>query len=480
MLITPTITVSIESDVIRVAVFRRRKVVAWGWVARQEQPSGEGHDSADLEEADSSRLRALLKQLRVRRGRAVIALPLYQTMIRRFPILPLSRRFLDQVITSEVLESIPFSREEVDISWRLRKLRDTRETVATAVPKATVDSHVRLLRRSGLRPAAVYPRGVALGYTAGASNAIIVHPERTGTIVVLLRDGIPEAVRKVTVPEGAPGPTEGAEAVARAVEQMAGYDQTPSSRADGGPLPVALSRLGDGPLAEELRRTVQREVLPFAPGLPLPRDFPSGEFAPNIGLALVDRPGAFNLLPQRHLRRRPIGPAAAFAALVLLVAVGIYATGAVDSVASKAAIEGSQVAELEQQERQHHLGLVRADVIRQRVVDTRQRRLALEALVGPLDTGLKTLLVSLETITGLAFPRDVHVSSVGINVGGLVLDGTASSYDGLLNYASELSASGLFSDLRIERIEASRCGSGSQTPGGDLGFRLKASVEAGP
>ena len=88
MLVTPTITVSIESDVIRVAVFRRRKVVAWGWVARQEQPSGEGHDSADLEEADSSRLRALLKQLRVRRGRAVIALPLYQTMIRRFPIPP--------------------------------------------------------------------------------------------------------------------------------------------------------------------------------------------------------------------------------------------------------------------------------------------------------------------------------------------------------------------------------------------------------
>ena len=93
MLVTPTITVSIESDVIRVAVFRRRKVVAWGWVARQEQPSGEGHDSADLEEADSSRLRALLKQLRVRRGRAVITLPLYQTMIRRFPIPPSAGAF---------------------------------------------------------------------------------------------------------------------------------------------------------------------------------------------------------------------------------------------------------------------------------------------------------------------------------------------------------------------------------------------------
>jgi hypothetical protein len=187
-----TVTLSIERDVIRVVVFKGKAVVAWGLAAQEEGASSaeletpppdekpdEVSSASHLQELLSGlgtqsggRLWELLNKIGIRQGRVVMDLSLYTTLMRRLRIPKVRGKYLQPVVTSEVLDSIPFDEDEVDLAWTLDKNDEEPSVFAIALPKQRVNSQVSLMKEAGLIPAAAYSKAAALALASGVPNAI--------------------------------------------------------------------------------------------------------------------------------------------------------------------------------------------------------------------------------------------------------------------------------------------------------------------
>ena len=253
-----TFALSVEAGVVRVVVFEKQEIVAWGSVDPREgdafhdddamqpdeadkesapalqsdalEPGGqtgqeqtpspgadeapdtdaseseEGEDPAGHSEEDRfviAAMGSLMEELRARRARLVIDLPLYIPLVRHLKLPPVRRRFLEPVLISEIAGAIPFAEHEVDIKWHAVKDGDSSRALAIAVQKDVVDSHVRRMKDAGQGPVATYSQAAALALAAGVSDAMVVHLARDRESVVLVRDGAPQVVLQVWSPEGA-------------------------------------------------------------------------------------------------------------------------------------------------------------------------------------------------------------------------------------------------------------------------------------
>ena len=326
-----TVTLSVEKDVIRVAVFKGRNITSWGTVplswapgeleaANHPEPKKEKpplHGLLDeLGIRTGGRLRGLLDQAGVRRGRVVMDFSLYTTLMRHLQVPKVTGRYLEPMVVSEVLDAIPFDKKEVDISWRLVRGQDEQSVFAVTLPKDRVNSQVRLVRDSGLFPAAAYSKANVLALAAGIPNAIVVHLEQTQTAIVLVSNGDPQVVHQLDFAEASSGPEEQGEAIARAVDQVAGYHQSFDPRVQSAQLPVILTgenSVESNPVVQSLRQSLDWEVRAFTPPIECPEGFPIEQYATNIGLLLADRvqpreqgkdqnqkAPALDLLPKRH------------------------------------------------------------------------------------------------------------------------------------------------------------------------------------
>lgn len=480
-----TTTLSVENGVVRVVVVKGREVLAWGTVNLEEEREGEEESIAqDQDERDADRLQALLKELHVRRGRLVTDLPLYTPLMRRLQLPKIRRGYLEQVVLSEVTETIPFSQDEVDITWQYRRNGTDQEVFAIAVPKKTVDDHVRLLKKANIRPAAAYSKAMALAFTAGVPDAIVAHLGPSQATIFLVRGKAPLVVHQVELPEGDTGPQEQAEAVARAVELVDSYYQPFDSKDEGQPLPVVLSGqlTRRAPLVEALQHLLEREVLPFASPFVYPDHFPPSEYAANLGLALADRARtkargklpkqkapSVNLLSERHLPQPlPIRPVAAFVALLLFAIVAFNTTAPVDAVVSTTAELSTRLATLQRQERLHQLSLSHARTIEKRTQAVNQLADGSESLLVDLQDQMYTFLVRADTLTQKALPPNVELSTFLLEGDSFVLTGTAYTYQDAFYYRENLRASRFFTNVNILQIMASETAS--------VTFHLKASV----
>lgn len=112
-----TVTVVLTDAYLKVVVLRGSRVLSWGEVRVVED------DSAACEEDHSGgswtdSLSPLLRKLEAGRHRLVFEVPLSATIMRSFDLPRIGRKYLGQVVESEVLESVPFSADQVDVTWR--------------------------------------------------------------------------------------------------------------------------------------------------------------------------------------------------------------------------------------------------------------------------------------------------------------------------------------------------------------------------
>ncbi len=293
----PTLTVSIERETVRVVVLKGQKVVAWGRKSTDGHLELESADGGSRPEAQAAALKDLLRELGVqsRRSRVVTDLPLYDSLMRHLEVPEMSRRYIEPMVTAEVLETIPLFETEADISWRIHRnhVRNDvhQEVFAAAVPKRAMDKQVRLLRDAGVRPAVTYSKAVALSCAANVPDAMVIHLEGSHVAIVVVHDGVPQFVHELELPAADSGPQEAASAVSMAVEQASGYYQSLDQGRNGRRLPVMLTGelAGGGLIRGLLEERIEREKLPFNPPLIYPEDFPAAEYPANIGLALADR-----------------------------------------------------------------------------------------------------------------------------------------------------------------------------------------------
>jgi len=160
-----TVTFSMEEGVIRIVVFRGSQVVSWDHVTLTPDGGNSGEDPETP--SDSARFREVLSGLNIRRARIVADLPLFTSLERQFHLPQASRSYVQPMVIAEVLDTIPFSRDEVEIAWHSQHVRNGYEVVAVAAPTSTIDSQVRFARDAGLTPRGTYSKASALALASG-------------------------------------------------------------------------------------------------------------------------------------------------------------------------------------------------------------------------------------------------------------------------------------------------------------------------
>jgi hypothetical protein len=496
-----------ERDVIRLVVFKGRKVVAWRTteVPQETSPTdlegpsngNEGRDLStlrsvlsDLGIKSSGRLRGLLDKVGIRRGRVVMDLSLYTTLMRHLRIPKVRGRYLEPVVISEVLESLPFHKDEVDITWQLEKGEEGQSVFAIALPKQRVDLQVKVVKEAGLIPVAAYSKAAALALSCGVTDGIIVHLGSSETALVLANGGVPQVVHQLEFGSGESTPEQQASTLARAIEQVAGYYQSVDPNERGQSLPVILTgqTVEASLVAQSLVKKLRRQVLPIKPLVSHPSDFPLPEYATNVGLFLADRAvndrqapesltGArpLNLLPERH-RPRPI-PALQTGVFTLLLLLAIYPMNVIDLVDAKLAEReqlSRQLQSLQKQEQSFNVLLTSHRENNAQLEDANSQIIELEDRLEDLDTDMDILLARLSTITETAPPPGVELSGVAPLGADFSVVGSASSHAEALRYVANLRGNPLFEDARIMRID----GAGGANPDGSntVSFQIKVFV----
>ena len=481
-----TLTLSMENGIIRVVVFKGREVLAWGVADPADDSSaGDGAGSHSMEaDEEVSRLQPLFEELQARRARLVTDLPLYTPLIRHLNLPEVDSKYLDSVVDSEISETIPFSRSEVDVKWQVVQEAEGGEdeedyeeenmaqrVMAIAVRREVVDDHVERLREAGKGPLATYSQATALGLAAGIPRGMVVHLGPVQTAIVLVLEGRAKAVHRVVTAGGGGSVEDRAEALARAVEQMEGYDQTLTDGGDGGGLPLVVTGQvpADGSLERELRTLLQREVLAPAPEIDYPEDFPVAEFASNVGLGVYDRDrpkfwqlaarqaaASLNLLSERHIPTPvPFAAIATFLVLALFAVTAFNLTPRVSAVTEEADAAAATLIDLEEESAGYNIRKGVAKRLDREARQARQYTLAMESYLNVLSADIDSLegwINSIEVIIFQTRPENVEVSDFKPSGDNFELTGTAPTLDDAIRYTTNIRESGLFINVRVRQV----------------------------
>ena len=482
-----TTTLTVEKGVARIVVFEGNEVVAWG-LANPDSDMRRLLGIGAQDENYPSRLRGLLEEIQLRRARIVTDLPLYTPLLRRFQLPKFRRKYLDPVIVSEVLDTIPFDEKEVDVAWQYRPNDSGNEVFATAVPKTVVDNHIEVLRGLNVQPSAAYSRGTALAHAIGVPNAIVVHLAPEHSAVVLVREHAPQIIQELGLPEEAAGVERRIEVISQAVEQVGSYYQPLIGKSEEPVPPVIVTGefSSESGLLAKLRVALSNEVISFvATDIVYPEHFPPQEYAVNIGLALGDRARTklrnkikqgrgptVNLLSHRHLPRPwPVWPVASFVTILMLAVLAINFSPLVGNLEVEAATLSTRLDNLKRQERTHRIEQGRARATQERI---QSFELLTDSLLGQLDLleeDLDVLLLRAEQITRKALFPAVSVNSLSLQGEEFSLTGSARTYEDVLQYTSNLREAGVFDDVRIIRIAR------PNTMDADVAFQIKIKAE---
>ena len=390
------------------------------------------------------------------------------------------------------LDKIPFAADEVDIKYQ--RLRESNEAVAIAVRRQLVDSHVDVIKTTGLGPAATYSQATALGLAAGVPDAVLVHLQEDRTAVILIQKSVPRAVHQVLATGGDESIEDKAEALARAVEQVEGFGQTHEEAEDSARVPVVVSgRVPEnGDLTSVLRAMLSREILTPSPPVEYPEGFPVSEYTNAIGLALLDqaRPTGFksapagdavplSLLSPRHLPAPlPIVPVSVFLALTLFAVAVFNLTPRVDDIKVESDALVAQLAATEEEAARHRLSAKTAEVLQLRAREARQLALAMSAqlddLAGRVDD-IAAWFEKIETITVKTKPEGVTVSEFTPTRDIFELKGLAPTVEDAILYSNNIKDSGLFEDVVLRRFSAG----GGAPSGPAIGGTSPAEILAG-
>ena len=441
----------------------------------------------DLSVSRSNRVWRLLGKVGIRRSRVVMDLSLYTTLMRNIQIPRVRGHYLEPVVLAEVLDSLPFGKDEVDISWRMQKDGETNSIFAVALPKKRLDTQVNTAKEAGLHPAAAYSKAVALALASGVPNGVVVHLEADETALVLVQSGEAKTVHQLEFGQAESNAETRATSISRAIEQVASYFQPDNPDEISQPIPVILTGQcqEDSPIAQLLRSRLQREVVSIEPSVSYSEDFPTAEYAINLGLYLSDRVGnthsetsqsaksnALNLLPKRH-QPQPV-PAFQTAVFMILTLLMVQLYNVLDQVDTKIVnqdILTQELQSLQKQELESDIVLTDFETSRTSNEETQERIDELESQIDTLDQDLSSLLAQLRVITGPALPAGVNLTTVVPQGEDFTILGSAGSHAETLQYVINLRESGLFEDARVQSVEG--LGGADPTFDGTLSFQIR-------
>jgi type IV pilus assembly protein PilM len=282
--------VHIEDACVRVLVIKRGRVRAWH---REDLDSGVLRDGSVVDPAALAEItRRVVADRGGNRRKLVVALSGHRTITRLLEFPEMSARMLSRAVPREVKRQIGMPLEDLRLSWQVVDRSEGHIRVfALGVPRDILDSHVHAMRRSGGTPRSMDVKPLALVRAVNRAEAIIVDLEQDALSLVIVRHGVPEAIRTVGF---RPDETDPARKVERAGDELMRTLRFYNDTHPDEPLSQHVRAYLTGSLAGAVaisnivERTTGHTVEPLTLDLQFPARFPLPAFMVNIGLSLKE------------------------------------------------------------------------------------------------------------------------------------------------------------------------------------------------
>jgi Tfp pilus assembly PilM family ATPase len=282
------LTVSLESDEVRVLVVRGLRILRWGSAAL---PAGVVRNGQVADPAAFGReLAGLLAQVKGPKHRAIVGLNGQRAIVRIFKLPEVPARLLGEAVQREARRELPLPLDELYLSWQPlgNHSMPRRQVFALGVPRDGLDNAMLGLRSAGVRPVAMDLNALALVRAANLPDVLLADVHAGSASVVLVRGFVPYLVRSVASPGGAsrPLPEQGDYLVSEIQRTLDFYESTQAAAHPAWSPAVCLT--GALGAEETVRARVQARwpLVEPVPPLAIPGDLPLLPYLANVGLAL--------------------------------------------------------------------------------------------------------------------------------------------------------------------------------------------------
>ncbi|MFC2044270.1 type IV pilus biogenesis protein PilM [Chloroflexota bacterium] len=291
------VTLEISSTVIKLMETEGQKVIRW---ASRPIESGIFEGEAIT---DHAALGATVKQLMNSSGikaTSIIASisGLYSlTRIVMVPTPP-GGSVTQQNVLDEIGQIIPFSEEELYLSWQtVTTASGIPQVLVVGIPQDMIDSTITALRTVNVKARTLDLKSMALIRAVNRELAIILNIEPSSFDTIMIVGGIPYVIRTSAWESGTFSLEDRTEHLIVALELTVDFYRTqhpdiPLDQAT--PLFITGQMSGDLALMEKLQERVEYPIEALKPPIEYPPHLPLSQYAVNIGLALKGATSSIN------------------------------------------------------------------------------------------------------------------------------------------------------------------------------------------
>ncbi|MFH1646078.1 MAG: pilus assembly protein PilM [Chloroflexota bacterium] len=477
-----TTTLYIDDTNIRLMVTRGKRITKLANV-----PLDTGLTEINTEEKEAElveKIKQLFKTNRIGARKIIVGLSGLHCLTRPLVLPELPRAMLDEAVNREARRVLPVPVEQLYVSWQVVRASEGKlQAFMVATPRQIADTLLRVLNKAGFKPYLMDIKPLALSRLARETTCIVVDVQTREFDVVVLADGIPQPIRTVTFPQES---LSSRDRLAIVKDEIKRTVQFYNSNNPDSPIQPNVTMYVSGELADEpviyepLAQELGYQVAPLSSSLKCMKHLDPSHHLVNVGLALKEltrEAGAllpnFNTLPLPYQPRQistnkliAIPVTAAAIGLIVLLAMTVQDAAAnIQSVQNQ--LEGTNFI-LEKKQSQMKELTEKITAAEKKLAGMESGRdLYTKALASVNNEGDR-MNGDLEAAVETTVP-DLDLANIGLDGGGLRLQGSAGSEQKVLEYARNLDATGRFTEITISNM--SRSGA-SDNESGAMSFSL--------
>lgn len=276
-----------QCDSVRLLAVNGGRITKWGLESLEPGLVREGV-IADPE-AIGAHIKSLLAHHRVGNCRLVAGLTGQRSVPRFLDFPEATGRVLEALVPREMKREMPVPLEEMSLSFQIIGSEDGHTRVfALGVPRDVLVPQIKAIQHAGRKPHSMDIKPLALVRAVGLSDALIGDLEPESIDVIVVRGGMPVAIRTVGLP---PQGEQTGDKIQRLGEELTRtvkfYNDThPEPLARSTPLCLTGSLAADVAQSSVAEAAVGLTFRPLAPPLECPPDLPVATLMVNVGLAL--------------------------------------------------------------------------------------------------------------------------------------------------------------------------------------------------
>ncbi len=449
-------TIYIDDSAIWALAARGKRVRKW---ATMPLEPGLVKDGVVLNEDDvAKKVRELWRAEDMGGGKVIAAISGVNCLYRLLTLPELPKDLLPEAVRREAGRVLGVPLEQLYLSWQaLPSFKAETLVYLVASPRNSVDSLISTLRKAGLDPYLMDLKPLALARISTEPRAIVIDLQPSSFDIVIMTEEIPHVVRSLSLPSEASLEEKMPVIKGELNRAITFYNSSHMDR----PIEVTVPFLVSGELAQQedvwklLSSGAGRPVQVLLSSLEAPEDFPSSQYATNIGLALKEVPPEkgvayslvnFNALPEVYIpKRRPISQLLLIPTTIVGIALVVFAALFNINARAHTAVLRTELASIDR--------MIASQQVRpQDIIALSQQVPSLEARANALTTALHDFSVTRDEINGdlsqinssLPGAREDRLVSVVHRGDTLTIEGLFGDEDAVFRYAEKLRASGRF------------------------------------